>query len=246
MSLTRIVQHSDTRAGRLFDLAVVLLVLVMLAIITVESIPGLQPWVYRLLRTLEALITVLFTAEYVLRIATAPRRMKYVTSFYGVIDLVAIAPFYLTLGSEATTASIRVLRALRIVRILKLTRYNKAMGRFRKAFGMAKEEIVIFLGMIVVLLYLSACGIYYFEHDAQPELFKSIPHSFWWALITLTTVGYGDVYPVTIGGRFFTFLMLLVGVCVIAIPAGIIASSLTKVLDIEKNHAVQRRGREDG
>ena len=107
------------------------------------------------------------------------------------------------------------------------------MARFGKAVSYAKEEAFIFLLATIILLFLAAVGIYYFEHEAQPEQFGSIPHSLWWAVTTLTTVGYGDVYPVTVGGRFFTFFILMCGLGIVAVPAGLVAAALSKVRQSE-------------
>ena len=126
------------------------------------------------------------------------------------------------------SGAIRAVRLFRIVRILKLTRYSKAMARFGKALKLAAEEIVLFMAAIAILLYISALGIYYFENDVQPDVFVSVFHSLWWATATLTTVGYGDVYPITVGGRIFTFVILMCGLGTIAVPAGIVATALTK------------------
>jgi voltage-gated potassium channel len=105
------------------------------------------------------------------------------------------------------------------------------MRHFARAMIMAKEQIILFMGVTLVLIYFAAIGIYYFENEAQPEHFSSIFDSLWWSIITLTTVGYGDVYPITVGGRVFTFFILLIGLGIVAIPTGIISSSLTKVVD---------------
>ena len=174
----------------------------------------------------------IFTLEYILRIYVADRKRDYILSFYGIVDLIAIAPFYLSIGIDLR--SLRILRMLRLFRLFKLVRYNSAMRRFSRAFSIAKEEVVIFGIVTIMLLYLSAVGIYYFENEAQPEQFKSIFHSFWWAVATLTTVGYGDVYPVTIGGRVFTFLILMVGLGIVAVPAGLLASALSKARSEEQ------------
>ena len=107
-------------------------------------------------------------------------------------------------------------------------RYSKAIRRFHVAFRLAKEEFVLFAFVAVMILYLSAVGIYYFENEAQPEHFRSVFHSLWWAVATLTTVGYGDVYPVTVGGKIFTFFVLMVGLGIVAVPAGLVASALSK------------------
>ena len=130
--------------------------------------------------------------------------------------------------------SLRALRFLRLFRILKLVRYNRAMNHFTRAISTAKEEILLFVFVTLILIYFSAVGIYYFENKAQPEHYSSIFDSLWWAIITLTTIGYGDVYPITVGGKVFTFFILLIGLGIVAIPTGIISSALTKSID-EKN-----------
>ncbi|MBZ0327553.1 MAG: ion transporter, partial [Altibacter sp.] len=131
--------------------------------------------------------------------------------------------------------SVRILRVFRIFRILKLARYNKAINRFSNAAVSAKEEITLFIILTAILLYLSAFGIYLFESEAQPEKFASVFHSLWWAISTLTTVGYGDVYPITMGGKIFTFFILIIGLGIVTVPAGIVASALsTSVKDKNK------------
>ena len=170
----------------------------------------------------------LFTLEYCLRVATAPRKLNYIFSFYGIIDLLAIVPFYLSLGA-VDAQTLRIVRLFRIIRILKLTRHSQAMNRFQKAITLAKEEIVLFSVATAILLYLAAFGIYHFEHATQPEAFPSVLHSLWWATATLTTVGYGDIYPVTAGGRLFTFVVLMCGLGIVAVPAGLVAAALSKI-----------------
>lgn len=103
------------------------------------------------------------------------------------------------------------------------------MNRLRRALQSIKEELVLYVSLTLILLYISATGIYYFEYAAQPEQFKSIIHSLWWAVVTLTTVGYGDVYPITLGGRFFTFILLIIGLAIVAVPAGLLASALSQI-----------------
>jgi len=169
---------------------------------------------------------VLFTLEYLIRIYVADSKTGYILSFYGLVDLVAIVPFYISSGIDLR--SLRIFRMLRLFRLMKLFRYSKAIRRFSRAFSIAKEEIVLFGVVTIMLLYLSAVGIYYFENEAQPEAFKSIFHSLWWAVATLTTVGYGDIYPITIGGRIFTFFILMIGLGIVAVPAGLLASALSK------------------
>jgi len=153
-------------------------------------------------------------------------------SFYGIIDLVAILPFYVLSGVDLR--SLRIFRMLRVFHILKILRYNRAIQRFTRAFKIAKEEFILFGIVTLMVLYLSAVGIYYFENPVQPELFASIFHSLWWAVTTLTTVGYGDAYPITVGGKIFTFIILMIGLGIVAVPTGVLASALSKARMEEK------------
>jgi voltage-gated potassium channel len=231
-SLTDIVQKSDTPAGRAFDVVTIILIIVSIVEVAIETLPNLSPRIRAGLRVSEMAITVAFTIEYALRIVTSERPLRYIRSFYGIVDLVAILPFYLSLGVDLR--GVRAFRLIRVFRLFKLSRYTAAVDRFAKAIHIAKEEIVLFTLTAAVLLYLSACGIYYFEHAAQPDKFQSIPHSLWWAVATLTTVGYGDVYPITTGGKIFTFCVLMVGLGIVAVPAGLIASALSEVREGER------------
>ncbi|MDE0152918.1 MAG: ion transporter [Gammaproteobacteria bacterium] len=231
MKIYDIVQRSDTTAGRTFDFFVLFLIVFSIITLSIETLPGLSSTTKELLNLSEVVVTVLFTVEYVLRVATAPSKKDYIFSFYGIIDLLAILPFYLALGIDLR--SIRVFRLLRIFRILKMAQYSKAMERFGKALSHAKAEALVFPCITLMLLYFSAAGIYYFENEAQPENFPSIFHSLWWAVTTLTTVGYGDFYPITAGGKLFTFLILMCGLGIVAVPAGLIAAALSKVLQEE-------------
>ncbi|WP_225071323.1 ion transporter [Desulfuromonas sp. CSMB_57] len=232
MNLKTIIEGSDTKAGRIFDLTIQCLIVASVITFSTETVPNLSDATTRLLSLTETVIVSIFTLEYIVRIYVSDRKVDYILSFYGIVDFIAIAPFYLSLGIDLR--SLRILRMLRLFRSFKLIRYNSAMRRFSRAFFIAKEEIVIFGVVTMMLLYLSAVGIYYFENEAQPEQFKSIFHSFWWAVATLTTVGYGDVYPITVGGRIFTFLILMIGLGIVAVPAGLLASALSKARSEEQ------------
>ena len=172
MTISEIVQRSDTTPGRIFDSTAIVLILVSVITVSVNTVPSLSPSVQAALSWSEVVIVGLFTIEYGLRIGTAPSKLRYALSFHGIVDLVAILPFYLTLGGVDLRA-LRILQLFRIVRILKLSRYSEAMARFGKAMTLAKEEIVLFAGVAIALLYLSAARIWYFEHEAQPEAFAS-------------------------------------------------------------------------
>ncbi|GAA5505143.1 ion transporter [Novipirellula caenicola] len=231
VSLKETVEQSDTRLGRLFDFSIQALIVLSLVTFSIETLPHLSSSYKNILSALELFCVVVFTLEYIARLWVADSKIAFALSFFGVIDLIAILPFYLSLGVDLR--SLRIFRFLRLFRILKLVRYNQAVRRFHRALLIAREEIVLFAVVALILLYLAAVGIYYFENEAQPEAFASVFHSLWWATATLTTVGYGDVYPVTVGGRCFTFLVLLVGLGIVSVPAGLVASALSKAREIE-------------
>ena len=235
MDIKSIVERSDTRAGRWFDLFIQTLIVLSLISFTIETLPDLSPGLQSILNVSELAIVIIFTVEYVLRIAVADKKLRFIFSFYGMIDLLAILPFYVARGVDLR--SIRVFRLFRLFRIFKLARYNRAVDVFRKAFSEIKEELLVFLIGALFLLYVAAVGIYYFEYPAQPEVFSSVFHALWWAVATLTTVGYGDIYPMTAGGKIFTFFILMVGLGIIAVPTGLIAAALSRV--------VKQRGEEE-
>jgi len=162
----------------------------------------------------------------------ADRPLAYIFSFFGLIDLLAILPFYV--AAELDMRGLRAFRFLRLFRAFKLVRYSKAISRFHRAFLIAKEEIVLFLCVALLLLFFSAAGIYYFENEAQPEKFSSVFHSLWWSVETLTTVGYGDIVPITVGGKVFTLFILLIGLGIVSVPAGLVASALSKARSMEE------------
>ena len=225
--LKRMVEDTDTWQGRTFDHVVKSLIVFSVVSYSIETLPDLSPRMRHLLYVLEMAVVIIFTVEYALRIYVADRKLAYVFSLLGLIDLLAILPFYILLGG-ADSRAVRAMRLLRIARTLKLIRYNQAVDRLLRAVVIAKEEIVLFFSLTAISLYLAASGIHFFESDVQPDKFGSIFHGLWWAVVTLTTVGYGDVYPITTGGRLFTFLILMIGMGIIAVPPGIISSALSK------------------
>ena len=223
--LKAIIEGGNSTTGRAFDVGIQALIVISLVTFSVETLPDLSPETTVVLRFVEATTVAIFTIEYVLRLYVADNKIGFVTSFFGVIDLLAILPFYLTAGVDLR--SMRAFRLLRLFRILKLVRYSAAMQRFRHAFIIAREELILFFFVTLILLYLSAVGIYHFENPTQPEVFKSVFHSLWWSVATLTTVGYGDIYPITVGGKIFTFFVLLIGLGIVSVPAGLVASALS-------------------
>lgn len=233
--LRKIVLEHETKGGRLFDYMIQFLIILSLITFSISTIPDLNEMEIEMLYFFQVTIVSIFTIEYISRIILCKRKLEYIFSFYGIIDLLAILPFYIT--TSVDLRSIRVFRFLRFFRLFKLLRYSKAINHFRQAFIIAKEELVLFAIATCMLLYIASVGIYYFENEAQPEAFKSIFHSLWWAVSTLTTVGYGDIYPITVGGRIFTFFILMLGLGIVAVPAGLLSSALSqsKNMNTEKN-----------
>ena len=240
--IDKIVETRESKSGLYFDYFIQVLILLSIASFTVETIPDLEPQTVYFLERFELVCIVIFSLEYLIRLYIAKSKMRFVFSFYGIIDLLAILPFYLALGFDLRSA--RVLRFLRLFRIIKLIRYNKAIRRFQNAFIMIKQELIMFSVVSLILFYLSAVGIYYFENSVQPEAFSSIFSSLWWSVVTLTTVGYGDIVPITIGGRIFTFIILMIGLGIIAIPSGMISSALTEARAIEKEEMKLKTGKD--
>jgi len=224
--LKHIVEKNDTKWGRRFDFLIQALILVSLASFSVETLPNLSPETKKYLDDIETITVTLFTCEYLIRLLIADRTLKFIFSFYGLIDLLAIIPFYISTGVDLR--SLRMFRLFRVIRILKLTRYSKAVQHFKEALIDIKEELVLFFSLTLAMLYISAVGIYYFENEAQPETFASIFDCLWWAVATLTTVGYGDVYPITMGGRLFTFVILMIGLGIVAVPTSLLSATLSK------------------
>lgn len=192
--------------------------------IALETEPGLPGSVHFWLFRFEIVLLVIFAAEYALRVYAAPNRLKYIFSFWGVIDLLSFLPAMVLLTPE--WQAVRAFRLLRLVRLLKLFRSLHALDRLVKAFKDVREELLLFVIIAALMLYVSAVGIYIFEHEAQPEVFRSIPMSLWWAVATFTTVGYGDMYPITPGGRIFTSAILFIGLGIVAVPAAIVTTAL--------------------
>ena len=208
-----------------WDFLIQALVVLSLISFALETLPNLSPKYKELLRVFEVGTVIIFTIEYFLRFWFSRPRGSYALSFFGVVDLVAILPFYISSGIDLR--SVRAFRLLRLFRLLKLARYSSAMQRYHRAFMIAREELILFGFTALIIFYLASVGIYYFEHQVQPEKFASVFHSFWWAVATLTTVGYGDIYPITVGGKIFTFIILLIGLGFVAVPTGLFASALS-------------------
>lgn len=224
--LYEIVFEADTRAGRLFDTTLLIVILLSIFIVMLESVSSIRANFHTELKVLEWIITVIFTLEYFTRIWLVKRPIRYVFSFYGFIDLLAILPTYLSLFFTVghSLMVIRALRLLRIFRILKLSQYTKA-GRFiLTAIWSNREKIGIFFVFVITLSIIIGTIMYLIEGEQNG--FTDIPTSIYWAIVTLTTVGYGDIAPVTGLGKFFASIVMILGYAIIAVPTGIVTASL--------------------
>ena len=229
--LRAIVEDNTTKKGKYFDYFIQLIIVLSLISFSLETLPNISEEFRLVLEKFEFVSIIIFSIEYVLRVLVTKKPLRYIFSFYGIIDILAILPFYLNRFLDLRF--LRAFRVFRIFRALKLIRYNKALNRFNVAFNIVKEELVLFFIVILIMLFIVSAGIYSFENEAQPEIFKSVFHSGWWSIVTLTTVGYGDVYPITLGGKIFTFFVLMIGIGVVAVPAGLVGTALSKARELE-------------
>ena len=229
--LREIVEDTSTKKGKYFDYFIQLIIILSLISFSLETLPDISEDLRLVLEKFELISIIIFSLEYLLRVLVTKKPLSYIFSFYGIIDILAILPFYLNRFLDLRF--LRVFRVFRIFRALKLIRYNKALNRFNVAFKIVKEELVLFFIVTLILLFITSAGIYSFGNEAQPEVFKSVFHSAWWSIVTLTTVGYGDVYPITLGGKIFTFFVLIIGIGIVAVPAGLVGTALSKARSLE-------------
>ena len=224
-----IIYEADTPAGKLFDVLLLIVILISILLVMLESVEHIESEYAALLNISEWIITILFSLEYILRIICVKNPKTYIFSFYGIIDLLSTIPKYISLfilGTHSLIA-LRALRLLRVFRILKLTRFIGESANLGKALKRSRAKIAVFLSFVVVLCVILGTVMYLVESD-QDSGFTSIPRSVYWAVVTLTTVGYGDIAPITALGQFIAALIMILGYGIIAVPTGIVTSEMTK------------------
>lgn len=241
--------------GRLINIILIVLITANVIAVALETVESIHQQFEVHFAVFEAFSVFIFTAEYLVRLWVCVEdkryqgvswpRLRYAMSAMAIIDLLAILPFFLGLFFKL---DLRFLRVLRLLRVFKLTRYSSAMSLLLDV--LLEEASSLFAGFFImfVLLVLAASGVYLLEHSVQPEKFGSIPAAMWWAVATLTTVGYGDVTPITAGGKLFGSLVAVLGVGMAALPAGILASGLVSALEQKRAHLRRElwRALEDG
>lgn len=225
-----IIYEADTPAGKLFDVVLLILILASVVLVMLESVDSFAEKYSLFLNISEWIITILFTIEYFARIISIKQPKKYIFSFYGIIDLLSTMPKYLSLllvGSQSLVA-LRALRLLRVFRILKLARYIGESTNFVRALKASQVKIAVFLSFVLILCIVLGTVMYLVESEEHSG-FTSIPRSVYWAIVTLTTVGYGDIAPITPLGQFIASIIMILGYGIIAIPTGIVSSEITRI-----------------
>ena len=226
--LHEIIYEADTPQGRLFDVILLILIIASIILVMLESVDSLDAKYHDIFYAGEWVITIFFTLEYFARIITVNKPSKYIFSFYGIIDFLSTIPLYLSffiVGSNALL-TVRALRLLRIFRILKVTRYIGESNKLTKAIIDSRTKISVFLFTVLIICIISGTIMYLVE--GEDSGFRNIPVSIYWCIVTLTTVGYGDIAPITPLGQFLASIIMIMGYGIIAVPTGIVSAEYTK------------------
>ena len=228
-TMFEVIFEADTPAGKWFDIVLIICILLSVAAVMLDSVASINNKYHSRLLAAEWLFTILFTVEYILRLLCVGRPIRYARSFFGIVDLLAILPTYLSLFFFAGRhlAVIRVLRVLRIFRVLKLGHHTKEAALLKNALYASRRKILVFLFAVLTLVVIIGSLIYIIEGPEHG--FTSIPRGVYWAVVTLTTVGYGDISPGTGPGQFLAALVMILGYSIIAVPTGIVTAELSRV-----------------
>ena len=224
-----IIFEADTPAGKWFDIVLIICILLSVTVVMLDSVSSVGSKYGKLLYALEWFFTILFTVEYIMRLICVGRPIRYAVSFFGIVDLLAILPTYISLiffGSRYLVV-VRVLRVLRIFRVLKLGHHTREAAVLRKALYASRRKILVFLFVVLTLVVIIGSLIYMIE--GRESGFTSIPRGIYWAIVTLTTVGYGDISPQTGLGQFLAAIVMILGYSIIAVPTGIVTVELSHV-----------------
>jgi len=226
--LHEIIYEADTPTGKGFDVVLLILILVSVLFVMIETVSGMPGYVYDYLYYGEWVITIFFTLEYIARIVTVKRPSSYIFSFYGIIDFLSTIPLYLSfiLVGSNVLLTVRALRLLRVFRILKITRYVGESNKLKKALNDSRPKIFVFLFAVLIISIIAGTLMYLVEGSESG--FRSIPISVYWCIVTLTTVGFGDIHPITPIGQFIAAIIMIMGYGIIAVPTGIVSAEYSK------------------
>jgi voltage-gated potassium channel len=227
-TLYDVIFKADTPAGKVFDVALIICILASVAVVMLDSVKDIHVQHKNLLKGAEWFFTALFTIEYILRMICVPSKFRYATSFFGVIDLLSILPTYLGIFARGMSylKVIRILRVLRVFRILKLGNHTRQADLLRQALYASRAKIMVFLCFVLTLVVVIGALMYSIEGTQDDTGFTSIPKSIYWAIVTLTTVGYGDISPQTGPGQCLAAIVMLLGYSIIAVPTGIVTAQI--------------------
>lgn len=238
--LHEVIFEADTRAGKLFDIVLLVMIVLSVIVVMLESVPNFQDHHHQWLLYLEWGFTAVFTVEYILRLLAVKRPSAYALSFFGIVDLLALLPTYLSIFVFGTQAFIvvRALRLLRVFRVLKLGNYLDESQVITKSLVASQRKISVFLFAVLMIVLIIGAIMYLIEGETN-EGFNSIPSSVYWAIVTLTTVGFGDITPQTALGQFISAVVMIIGYAVIAVPTGIVSAEMV-------NHVDKKKGKHRG
>ena len=247
--LHEIIYEADTPAGKVFDTALFFFIITSVLLVMLESVERISADYRDLFIILEWIFTIIFTIEYALRLYCIGRPIKYATSFFGIVDLLAILPTYLSLLFVSTQPQffvmIRAMRLIRIFRIFKLGHYTRQGNIIIISLRKSKAKILVFLSFVILVVMVVGSLMYVIEGESN-EAFSNIPISIYWAIVTITTVGYGDISPVTPLGQFFAAALMIMGYVVIAVPTGIVSAELIKSDNTQNNTQACRSCSQEG
>ncbi|MGN1131871.1 MAG: ion transporter [Ruminococcus sp.] len=239
-----IIESGKTLPSRIFDISIIILILLTLITVVANTFDIPNYWKI-IFSKFEIVSTIIFTVEYILRVWTsdllypklspAKARLKYIFSFMALIDFIAILPFYLLFFIRIDLQSLRTLRALRLLRIIKINRYTTALKTITQVFKNKANQLISSMVVVGLLMIISSVLMYNFEHEAQPDKFTNAFDSIWWAMSALTTVGYGDIYPITVAGKMLGIVTAIIGIGMVAVPTGIITAGFSEVLHNKKS-----------
>lgn len=226
--LFEVIFEADTPAGRWFDVALILTILLSVAVVFLDSVRSIRAVYGRILTVAEWIFTILFTVEYILRNICVEKRIHYITSFYGIVDLLGVIPTYLSLVFPGTRflSVIRILRVQRIFRILNLSPYLSELRAILQALKASRRKIMVFLVLVLIIAVVVGSLMYVIEGESNG--FNSIPHSLYWAIVTMTTVGYGDISPQTPLGQLLAAVLMIMGYSIIVVPTGIVSVEMIR------------------
>ncbi|MGL5545805.1 MAG: ion transporter [Tannerellaceae bacterium] len=227
--IREIIFESNTKAGKAFDVGLLVFIFLSVILVLIDSVNSLHIKYLRIIHVTEWIITVAFTIEYILRVYSVRNRKRYITSFFGIVDLLSILPTYLSLFIAGThyLVVIRALRLLRIFRIFKLSEYLSEGSSIMRAVKRSFPKIFVFMFFVTILVTILGSIMYVVEGSVNPKM-DNIPRCIYWAIVTLTTVGYGDITPITYLGQFISMIIMLLGYAIIAVPTGIISAEMIR------------------